>query len=101
MIFGNKPLYERLFEDLALEHMRPFLLETVCMIGLTHRTEDVHFKSLFKLKPWLFGETEPLMGSAHRVPELALKYYGQQVYTTMVLTLGSILIREHETNLFE
>ena len=101
LIFGNKPIYERLFEDLALEHMRPFLLETICMIGLTHRTEDVQFKSLFKLKPWLFGENEPLMGSSHRVPELALKYYGQHAYTTMVLTLGSILIREQETSLFE
>ena len=86
--------------------VEPFLLEIICLIGLSMGTENKYFKAIFARKPWLFGEIPPQFQHVKnferkKVPAKIFELYSLDSYIKKVVTLGKILIRNHETLLFE
>lgn len=70
-------LHELILSQMNFDIIEPFLLEVICLIGLSLKTKNQFFKSLFAKKPWLFGETAPQFKDVKslerkRAPKLAL-----------------------------
>lgn len=102
----NQTLDELLLSRMDYTKCEPFLLEIICLIGLSMGTENDHFKTIFAKNPWLFGDAPPLFQhvkslNRKRTPSKALQFYPLEGYIKMVVTLGKILIRNHEIALFE
>lgn len=99
-------VHELILSQMNFDEIEPFLLEVICLIGLSLGTSNAHFKALIARKPWLFGELPPQFEYVKqvertRVPRLAKELYSEEAYVKMVITLGKILVRNHETELFE
>ena len=107
MLFNpeSRDLHELILSQMQFDAIEPFLLEVICLIGLSLGTENQFFGALFEKKPWLFGESSPQFQyvkslERKKAPKLALNLYSEEAYIQMVITLGKILIRNHEAARF-
>ena len=63
-----------------VDKVGPFLLEVLCLIGLSMGTDNEFFQTNFRKSPWLFGEKAPLFSHVKslkraKIPKVALSLY--------------------------